>query len=238
MSRFIKLAGESSSGGFTLPDDLTPDSVTLDNLCNKTTGCVLGQWELIDYCENFTMTCSAIFDYAGLGSKYDLICFSKTFNGPISGCTIPCLRMRMNSACTINNGCNSCPPYMTGCYHCTGGMCHSCTCSMAYYNCHHFFKWGTYVGMLYPVAMCCVTVGQGGGVADDDFTVGYDFHIMGTKAYYGRSQGMNRGYIMCGCGGSSWGQFSGLDLRINCASCNCPGSKYVYWGRKCITLPE
>ena len=235
MSRYVKLAGQTSGGGFVLPDDLTPDSVTLDNLCNKTTGCVLGQWELIDYCENWTMTCTASFDYKDLGTKYDLICFSKTFNGPDGGCTCPCLRIRMNSSCTVANGCNSCPPYITGCYHCTSGMAFSCTCHIGSSNCHLFFKWGTYVGMLYPVAMCNVNIGADTG---DDFTVGYDIHMMGTKGYYGRPQGLNRGYLMCGCGGSSWSQFSGLNLTINCASCNRPGSKYVYWGRKCLTIPE
>lgn len=230
-----KTAAAGGGGGFVLPDDLTPNSVALNNLCNKTTGCVLGQWELIDYCENFDFGTSASWDYEGLGTKYDLICFSKTVNGPYNSCVNTCLRLRMNSNCTVNNGCNSCPPYTTGCYHCSGGMCLACGCSIGDTNCHMFFRYGTFVGMLYPVALCNITNPTS---TTDEFTVGYDVHIMGTRGYYGRSMGMNRGYIQCGCGGSSWSQLSGLDVTINCAGCCCPGTKYVYWGRKCLTLPE
>lgn len=233
--RLITSASEAASGGggYTLCNDLCVTSVKADTFTNSTNGCKLAQFELIDCCDDFLHSdCNMSFDYLDIATKYDLICFNISFPVSSSGCNVICANLNFNN-CKLCYGCSSSCPYYTGCYHCSGGYCVSCTRDMFGYNCAMTFCHATVIGEIYPLK------GQSGMQSSPAGMgycgVGYDIHLKGEPGYYFRSMGLNRGFVFCGCCNIGWSTLTGLSIGHNCVRNAVPG-KYFFYGRLCQGL--
>lgn len=223
-------AAAGGGGGSGICGNLCVESICSDSFLNCTTGCQLAQWELIDSCDAFTMTTSAVFDYTvdGFSVKYDLICFY--IGHPVANtCTNTCLHLRFNGTNLVGvTGCNSTCAYYTTCDACAN-VCRSCTHTMEGYNCSGSCFFNTYSGVLYP------HYGPAGSsnATNQFLSVGYDFRKSG--ATYWRGEGVNRGYVCCGCHSAGWETLSGMFICQNCTSSGNPG-RYRFYGRKCIAI--